>query len=205
MAGGDAEEVAEDLLSHTPALLGVKLRGKEIVLVDGRTVGKDVIGHGNRMLADGHVVTVDEIDEVALMETFHQRRLELTDLVPPHCWDLVLMKGGLETLHINVEDAKAVGVAFLGMAAEQLLADADAKNGLSQRTDDLVKTMAAQVVHRAARLSLSGEQHPVGMAECLGVVSQPWNHSEPSEGAFHGIDVSCVVFYYGDFHLSVSV
>ena len=55
------------------------------------------------------------------------------------------MAPGLETLDIDVEDADAVGVALLGVTAQELLADADAQHGLLQRADDLVQPSCPQV------------------------------------------------------------
>jgi len=72
------------------------------------------------------------------------------------------MAGGLEATDISIEDAETVYVTFVTVAAEQLLTDADAKDRLGERTDDLVEAMLAQVIHGTASLALSGENYTVG-------------------------------------------
>jgi hypothetical protein len=77
-----------------------------------------------------------------------------------------------EAPHVNVEHPDAICVAFLAMSAEQLLSDADAKNRLAQVPYQLVEVSLAQILHRSARLSLSGKYHLVGSLYRFGIVGQ---------------------------------
>ena len=56
----------EYLLPNLAALLGMELRGEEVVLLHGRAERVNVFGDGSRVLADGHVEAVDEVDEQPL-------------------------------------------------------------------------------------------------------------------------------------------
>ena len=123
---GDVKEILKNPLSHTPALFWVELSGIEIILVDGGAIGMDVVGCGYGVLTARHMVTVYEIDVVSFGDALEEGSAEACETVPTHGGNLFLVTGGDETVHVDVEDAKAVGVAFFGMAAHQLLADADA-------------------------------------------------------------------------------
>ena len=68
-----------------------------------------------------------------------------------------------ETMHVGIEDSNTLSVALLGVAAQQLLADAYTQDRLHQRADDGVKPTLTQVVHGTAGLALTGEHHAVGL------------------------------------------
>ena len=139
------QEIPQDLLADRTALFGVELGGVEVILVQCGTEGNNIIRDGSRELADGDVVAVHEIDVVAIEEALKETlpgsfvacfcdagvagRCQLQP-VPPHVGHFLLMSCGLEEVYINREDAEAVGVALLGVAAEELLSDADAQDRL---------------------------------------------------------------------------
>ena len=102
---------------------------------------------------------------------------------------------GLKTLHVGVEDADAIDVAFFRVAAQQLLTHADAQHGLAQRTDDIVQPASLQVLHGTTGFALSGKQHVVGTLQLLGIVRQQRLHTQPSQCVHHRVDVSSVIFY----------
>jgi hypothetical protein len=79
---------------------------------------------------------------------------------------------GLEAVHVGIEHADAVGVALVGVAAEQLLADAYSKYGLPERANHLVQSSGAQVFHGAAGLALSWKYDAVSLSQLFGVVGQ---------------------------------
>ena len=62
----------DDTFSDSAALLGVELRGVEVVLVEGRTEGQDIVGGGYGVLAEGYVVAVDEVNEFSSIESLEQ-------------------------------------------------------------------------------------------------------------------------------------
>ena len=73
------------------------------------------------------------------MQTFEQRRLKVDDVVPSHGRHLVLMTLWAEPLYVGVENAYTLGVAFLRVAAQQLLPYTNAKHRLLEIADELVQ------------------------------------------------------------------
>ena len=63
-------------------------------------------------------------------------------------------------------------IAFLRVATQELLSHTDAQNGLSERTDHIVKLVSLQVFHRSTRFSLAGKEHTVGLCQLLRIVCQ---------------------------------
>ena len=91
------------------------------------------------------------------------------------------------------------------MAAHELLADADAQDGLRERRDDPVEPVFPKVVHRITRLALTREDNPVGTAQRLGRIRQQRFHAHPLQGMDDGKDVPRVVFHYGNLHLTSTI
>ena len=102
---------------------------------------------------------------------------------------------GLETLHVGVEDADAIDVAFFRVAAQQLLTHTDAQHGLAQRTDDIVQPASLQILHGTTGFALSRKQHAVGTLQLLGIVRQQRLNTQPSQCVHHRVDVSSIIFY----------
>ena len=131
----------------------MKLCGIEIVFVQGGAVGINVAGLCGCKLAHRHIEAVDEINKFAFMQAFEQRRLKVGDVVPSHGRHLVLMTLWAEPLYVGVENAYTLGVAFLRVAAQQLLPYTNAKHRLLEIADELVQETAH------GRLPLSALHH----------------------------------------------
>ena len=120
------------------------------------------------------------------------------DAVPPHLRDFEVVGVGRrdwETEHWHVEDAEAVDVALLGVGAKQLHADADAEDGLSEGSDDVVEPCLSEVRHRGGCLALPWEYDFRGCPELVGVVGEVGVDAQSFEGVEDGADVSGVIFY----------
>ena len=136
-------------MPYLAALLGMELRGEEVVLLHRCAERVNVMGDGCRFFADGHIEAVDEIDERSplpappLGECFEKRGSDCSRSTPtkgerrggyyfisPHMRYLFLVPEGHKALHLGIENAQTIHIALFRMAAHQLLADADAENGL---------------------------------------------------------------------------
>ena len=113
---------------------------------------------------------------------------------------LVLVAEGTEALDVGVEDAQTVHIALFGMAAHELLADADAQHRLRERAYDAVQPVLPQIVHRARSLALTREDYPVGAAKFFGRVRQDWLDAHSLQGVNDGKDVSRIVFHHSYLH-----
>ena len=100
--------MGEDTFAHAATLLGVELRGIEILFVQGGTKRMDVIGHRRRMGTERHVEAVYEVDELLLREALEQGTACLPQAVPSHVGHFVGMLGGHKALHLFVEDAQTI-------------------------------------------------------------------------------------------------
>lgn len=177
----------------------MELCGVEVVFVEGSAERYDVVRHRRRELAQRNVEAVDEIDVLVVKDIAVGG---IFDNVPPHVRHFVLVALRTKTEHIDGEDAEAVGVALLGVTAHQLLANADAEHRLLERTDHLVEAALTQVTHRLTGLALPWKQHLVSRPQLLGIVGQEGLHAESFQGVYDGIDITSIVFYNGDFHLT---
>ena len=79
-----------------------------------------------------------EIHVVALANAIHERRGKVSESVPSHGWNFVLMTLGNEFSHIDIKHADAIRVTFLRMTAKQLLSDTYSENRLAQVANHLV-------------------------------------------------------------------
>ena len=102
---------------------------------------------------------------------------------------------GPETAYVGIKHSDAVYVAFFGMTAQKLLTDADAQNGLSQLTDDLVQMALTQILHGTSCFSLSGKHHTVGTPQLLGIVCQQRLYSQTFQSVDNRIDIAGIIFY----------
>jgi hypothetical protein len=118
---------------------------------------------------------------------------------------LVFVAKGHEALDLGIEDAQTIHIALLGMAAHQLLSDADAQHGLRQGRDNLVQSSLAEIVHGIACLALAGEDDSVGTAQFLGGICQQGLHPHPLQSVNDGKDVPCIIFHYGNLHALYSM
>ena len=105
-----------------------------------------------------------------------------------------------KTLYLSTENAQTVGIALFRMTAEQLLTDADAQDGLLQRTDNLIQTMFPQIGHCRTGLPLSRKDDTVGIPQLDGIVSQLRLNAKSSQCVHHREDIACIVFYDSYFH-----
>ena len=196
------KKALENLLANGSALLRMELGGVEIVAMQGGAEGDDVVRCGRGELADGDVEAVDEIDKGAVFQgpvsTLHG-----PDLIPPHVGHLVLVANGLELQDIHGKDAQTIGVALLGVAAHQLLPDADAQHRLLQRADDLIQSVFAQIAHCLAGFALSREEDTIGRAQDGDIIRHHRFHAQTLQRMDHGIDISGVVFDDCNFHSCV--
>ena len=221
---GVRQKVPQYLLTHSSALLGMKLRGVEVILVHRRAERQDVLRHSRRVLADRHIVAVDEIDENSplpappLGACLEKRRSDGRRgtppkgerrgglyCVPPHVRYLVLVSLWHKALHLCVEDAEAIYIALFRMTAHQLLTDADAEDRLREGTNHLVKPTLPEVVHRVACFALTGEDDSVRASQLLWRVGQQRFHTHPLQGMNDGKDVPGIVFHYGNLHLTSTI
>ena len=198
------EEVLDYLLSYLAALLWMELRCVEVVLLNGSGVVEGEVRLGDGVfLVKWNIETMYEIYEVTVLESFEQRRnLSLTaalcelKTVPSHLRNLVFMLYRLEALHVHWEYTDAVSIAFLGVIAEQLLSDTDAKHRLLELANQSIKVSFAKISHSVTRLTLSRENDFVGRKQFLRIVSQQGVYAESLHCVDDREDVACIVFYY---------
>ena len=117
--------------------------------------------------------------------------------------NLVLVPAWLKAFDVHIEDAQTIHIALFGMAAHELLPDADAQNGLCEGGDDAVQSVFAQIVHRARCFALTGENHLVGAAKLFGRIRQDRFNAHALQGMDYGKDVTCIVFYDCNLHVYV--
>ena len=72
---------------------------------------------------------------------------------------------GLEAFHLGIEYADAIGITFFRVLAEQLLSDTDSEDGLLQVADEQVEFACSQIVHSLSGVTLSWEQHSIGLLQ----------------------------------------
>ncbi len=149
-------------MPYTTALLRMKLRGVEVILLQCCTIGKDVVGLRYGILAFLTVERVHEIYERLFAQSLKQLVVTLQrKLLPSHTRYLVLMAHGLKALYLYREYPDAVRIALLRVLAKQLLSDAYSQHRVLQLSYHLVKTSFAKVRHRMTGLSLSREDDAV--------------------------------------------
>jgi len=101
----------------------------------------------------------------------------------------------LETLYVDIKNANAVDITFLGMTTKQLLSYADAQDGLSKIFDYLIEMVCLQIFHGFSCLTLAREENTVCLLEHLGIIRQSGIDAQTLHGIDYGIDISGVVFY----------
>ena len=142
----------------------MELRGVEIVFMQGGTERHDIVGHGYGVRVDRHVIAVYEINEFVRAEAFEQRAACTCQRCSIPCGALCLRAFPDGTSGLPCRKCLTVRIAFFGMAAHQLLADADAQNGLLQVAYQTVQSPRTQVSHRTTGFSLSRKKHAVGFS-----------------------------------------
>ena len=173
--------------------------------MQGCRVGEYVVGFGNGFVAQWHIVTMHKVNigfaaskTVLLLQQSYA--LLIVKCVPSHAGHFVFVKGRDETFDVDIENAQTFSVALFGMSAQQLLAYADAKNGILQRANDGVESPFPQVAHGSAGFALSRKYYAVGFSQCQRVVGQHGVNAQASQGVHHGVDVSGIVFDNGNLH-----
>ena len=86
------------------------------------------------------------------------------------------------------------------MTAQQLLAYANAKNGLPEVSDNRVLPSLLQVFHTVAHLSLTRKKHTVGTAKFLLRVRKKRIHTQSFQRIHNRIDIAGIIFYYSYVH-----
>ena len=114
--------------------------------------------------------------------------------------NLVLVFLRDESLHLCVEDAQAICIAFFRMTAKELLTYADAQNWLCEGTNHLVQSALPKVVHRVAGFTLSWEDDAVCASQLLGGIGKQGFHAHSLQSVDDGKDVAGIVFDYCDLH-----
>ena len=193
------KETLENPLADGSALFRMELGGIEIIAMQGGAEGDDVVRRGRGELADRDVETVDEVDKGTIFQS-PVSILRSPDLIPPHVGHLVLVANGLELQDIHGKDVQAIGVALLGVAAHQLLSDADTQYRLLQRADDHIQSVLAQIAHCLAGFALSREEYAVCRAQGGDIVRHHGFHAQALQRMNHGIDISGIVFDDCNFH-----
>ena len=160
------EEVFQYSFSHATALFGVKLSSVEIVLVQSCRIGQDIVACGyGIVLMIGYAEAMHVVDVFMLIDALKEWGREVVNTIPSHLRNLVFMYLGNESFYIQGKDAQTVGIAFLAVAAHQLLTDADAKHWLAQVFDNLVQIVLLEVSHCVASFALTGEEDSVGLGQ----------------------------------------
>ena len=187
----------------------MELAGIEVVFVERCAVRQNVISLGDGLLAEWHVVAMDEIGVGMLQgfshsciccicsvsESLVKLRLQIVYLVPSHSWYLVFVFLRLESLHIHIEDADAIYIAFFRMLAQELLSHANAQYGLLEILDHLIQLVSLEIFHGFPCLTLTWKQYAVCLLEHFGIISEYWFYAQTLHGVDYGIDISGIVFY----------
>ena len=187
----------------------MELAGIEVVFVERCAVRQNVISLGDGLLAEWHIVAVYEI-RVGMLQGFSHSciccigsvseslvklRLQIVYLVPSHSWYLVFVLLRLESLHIHIEDADAIYIAFFRMSAQELLSHANAQYGLLEILDHLIQLVSLEIFHGFPCLTLTWKQYAVCLLEHFGIISEYWFYAQTLHGVDYGIDISGIVFY----------
>lgn len=165
------QEILQNPFSHTAALFRMELGGKEIVFMESRAVGLDIVRRCNSAVAERYVETMDEIHELRMGESFKQCRFRVIDGVPSHLGDLLVVMGRNEPLYRHVENAKAIRVAFFTMPAHQLHPDADPQYWLPETFYQLVELSLAEVLHGTSSFPLTWKHDTVRLPDDVCIVS----------------------------------
>ena len=187
----------------------MELAGIEVVFVERCAVRQNVISLGDGLLAEWHIVAMDEIGVGMLQgfshsciccigsvsESLVKLRLQIVYLVPSHSWYLVFVLLRLESLHIHIEDADAIYIAFFRMSAQELLSHANAQYGLLEILDHLVQLVGLEIFHGFPCLPLTWKQYAVCLLEHFCIISEYWFYAQTLHGVDYGIDISGIVFY----------
>lgn len=150
----------------------MELAGIEVVFVERCAVRQNVISLGDGLLAEWHIVAVYEIrvgmvqgfshscicSICSVSESLVKLRLQIVYLVPSHSWYLVFVLLRLESLHIHIEDADAIYIAFFRMSAQELLSHAYSQDGLCERLNGFVEPACLEIKHGFSGLSLPGKE-----------------------------------------------
>ena len=131
----------------------------------------------------------------SVSESLVKLRLQIVYLVPSHSWYLVFVLLRLESLHIHIEDADAIYIAFFRMSAQELLSHANAQYGLLEILDHLIQLVSLEIFHGFPCLTLTWKQYAVCLLEHFGIISEYWFYAQTLHGVDYGIDISGIVFY----------
>ena len=131
--------------------------------------------------------------------------MHIVQAVPPHVRYLVFVSLRDETLHVHVEDAETVNVAFFRMTTHELLSDANAEDGLRQGTNHLVEPSLAKVAHRARGLALTGEDDAIRTPKLLGRIGQKGFNTHSLQSMNDRKDIAGIVFYDCELHLKFTI
>lgn len=145
-------------MTDATALLRVELGSIEVVLLQCRTIWKDVVCFRYRILAFLAIERMHEIDERLLAKSLKQRIVALErQLLPSHARDFFLVSCRLKSFHLYGEHPDTVRIAFLRVLAKQLLSDTDSKHRILQVGNYFVKTTLTKVSHRMTGLPCPGK------------------------------------------------
>ena len=136
------------------------------------------------------------------MQINKPRVFEFLDGVPSHLRYLELGRGWAETDDGHVEDAEAIDVSFFAMTAEELHADADAEDGLTEITNDVRQARLIEILHGSTRFAYARKDDAVGLADGLGVIGNLSLAPEALAGTIDTVDVARIVFDDSYFHIS---
>ena len=196
-AASEREEVVQDALAHVAALFGVELRAVEVFILQCCAEERAVVRGGDGVGAERGVVGMHVVDEFASLQPREEFALEVAYLVPAHVRHFEV-GCRLEAAHVAVENAEALGVALLRVAAHYLQPYADAQHRLAQRGYDGIEPRGAEVAHGLAAVAHAGQQHAVGAANDGGVGRDHEVGAKAVQGIFHRTQVAHFVVDNGN-------
>lgn len=178
----------------------MKLGSPKVVFMQRCRIRLNIIGLSDGEGTNRSIITMYEINIIVSRETMHQRRGQVVQGVPTHSRNLLFEAIGTESFHINREHPNAIRIAFLRMPTQQLLAYANAQNGLCEGTNHFIQTTSPEIIHRSSSISLPREDNTVSLSQPLSVVSQLGFNTLSFQSAYHREYISRIIFNDGNFH-----
>ena len=91
----------------------MELGGIEVILVQSRTEWLHIGGCCYGIVAQRGIIAMDEIGEIAILQTIEQWRLEIADIVPTHSGHFLVVLLGLKFLYVYREYTKTIGIILV--------------------------------------------------------------------------------------------
>ena len=105
---------------------------------------------------------------------------------------------------MGVENAEALGIAFLGVATHHLHAHTYAEHGVTQVAYHCVEPCGAQTGQCFAAVAYSGQKHAVGLSDESRIGCEGPFGSDAGEGVAYGAEVAGGIVNYSN-HILVGL